>query len=127
MRYCFLVAAILTELGIVIQVFFAGAGIFAQGSWFMYHGILGSTIFLLPLLQLVFGLLGRLPWKINLLSVLVAILIIVQPFLIYPFRAAGIPIVAALHPVNAMLIFLLALTQVLQGRKYTRTTNIQPE
>jgi hypothetical protein len=101
--------AVVFLLGVVVQVFLAGAGIFASASWLGSHGILGHVLPVIPLLMVILGLVGRLPRTINWLTVLLLVLVYIQPWFIYIARGLGTPLLAALHPVNALAIFALSL------------------
>ena len=101
--------AVVFLLGVVVQVFLAGAGIFASVSWLSSHGILGQILPVIPLLMVILGLVGKLPCTINWLTVLLLVLVYIQPWFIYLSRSAGIPLLGALHPVNALAIFALSL------------------
>ena len=101
--------AVVFLLCVVVQVFLAGAGIFASASWLGSHGIFGHVLPVIPLLMVILGLVGRLPRPINWLTVLLLVLVYIQPWFIYLARDIGTPLLAALHPVNALAIFTLAL------------------
>lgn len=101
--------AVVFLLSVVVQVFLAGAGIFAYASWLSNHGILGHILPVIPLFMVILGLVGRLPRTINWLTVLLLVLVYIQPWFIYLGRGVGTPLLAALHPVNALAIFALAL------------------
>ena len=87
----------------------AGAGILVAGFWLGYHAAFGYFIILLPLLLLPLGLLARLPRSLNWLSGLLAVLALIQPMLLWG-KHLGLPLLAALHPVNALLLFALVPT-----------------
>jgi hypothetical protein len=53
--------ALVFLLGVVVQVFLAGAGIFASASWLSSHGIFGHLLPVIPLLMVIVGLVGKLP------------------------------------------------------------------
>jgi hypothetical protein len=53
--------AVVFLLAVVVQVFLAGAGIFASASWLSSHGILGHVLPVIPLLMVILGLVGKLP------------------------------------------------------------------
>jgi len=107
-------------LAIVVQVFLAGAGIFASASWLSNHAQLGHLLPLIPLLMLILGLVGKLPRKVNWLTVLLFVLVYVQPWFIYISRGIGVPILSALHPVNALAIFTLPLYLLYRSRLMLR-------
>ena len=88
--------------GVVAQVLFAGMGAFgADWSW---HRTFVHLLELLPLLMIPVAFVGGLPWGLRLLPFGLLVLIGVQ----YAFANSTVP-VAALHPVNALLIFLVSL------------------
>lgn len=91
--------------GVIVQVFLAGMGVFELADW-TNHGNLGWGLslvsLLLPLLALVSGVRQRTLGLATLLTVAA----IVQPELALARHEN--PIVAALHPVNALLVFWLA-------------------
>jgi Family of unknown function (DUF6220) len=101
--------AVVFLLSVVVQVFLAGAGIFASASWLGSHGILGHVLPVIPLFMVILGLVGRLPRSVNWLTVLLLVLVYIQPWFIYLARGIGTPLLAALHPVNALAFFALAL------------------
>jgi len=87
---------------ILLQVFFAGIGAFgADWSW---HVTFVHFLEPLPLLMVPMAFVGRLPWGLRLLPLGFLVLIGVQ----YATAHAAVP-AAAVHPVNALLIFLLSL------------------
>jgi hypothetical protein len=81
-----------------VQVFFAGVGAFgADWSW---HTAFVHLLELLPLLMTPAAFVGRLPYRLRLLPLGLLVLIGAQ----YAFANTLVP-AAALHPVNALLIF----------------------
>jgi hypothetical protein len=71
---------------------------------------------------LVIGLFVRLPRSMGWCGALLVLLVIVQSFLIYPPRKWGIPLLSALHPVNALFIFLLPLYLAVRVRQILRVS-----
>lgn len=94
---------------IVVQVFLAGLDIMVSGSFLGAHKTFGYLIIWFPLVLLILGLAGRLPRSIIWLTVLLAILAFLQPVLIKISSTTSLPVIAALHPVNALAIFTLPL------------------
>ena len=89
-------------VGVSVQVFFAGMGAFgADWSW---HLTFVHLLEPLPLLMTPMAFVGRLPWALRLLPVGLLVLIGAQ----YAFANTTVP-AAALHPVNALLIFWVSL------------------
>ena len=91
--------------GVIVQVFLAGMGVFELTNW-TNHGNLGwglsLTSIFLPLLAIASGVARR---TIG-VAVLLTLAASVQPELALARHEN--PIVAALHPVNALLVFWLA-------------------
>lgn len=102
-------------LAIVVQVFLAGAGVFADRAWFAHHISFVHWFEALPLLMLLCAWAGRLGRMPLLASAGLFLLIGLQ----YAFAQAG-GLVAALHAVNALAIFGLAL-HLAHGRPARRT------
>jgi len=105
-RRAFAVLAWVFLGGVILQVFLAGLGAFKVTDWTTHAGfgwLLGSVpLFVLLPVSLVAGLSTRTRWLTLALVVAAAI----QPELA---RArTDSPVIAALHPVNAMLVFWLA-------------------
>jgi hypothetical protein len=101
-RYLFAFSAALFVAGVAAQVFLAGMFLFAGGSREDHIGF-GYTLTLVPILVLLLAVAAR-PGRrtIGLTALLLAVTWL-QPVVTYAREAA--PFVAALHPVNAMLIF----------------------
>jgi len=115
--------AVVFLLSVVVQVFLAGAGIFASASWLSSHAQLGHLLPLIPLLMLILGLVGKLPRKVNWLTLLLFVLVYVQPWFIYISHGIGVPILSALHPVNALAIFTLPLYLLYRTRQILRLSH----
>ncbi len=107
-RLAFAGLAWLFVAAIVIQVFLIGLGLFGDVSFRAVHRDFGySWVGLAALALLVSGLLARPGGRTAGLVVAVFLLYIVQTLL--PSARDGYPAIAALHPVNALLLFGLAL------------------
>lgn len=87
--------------GLLLQLYLAGAGIFGATS-FQPHRMLGAALTLTALLIPVLALVGRLGRQTIGLSLLLAILAIVQGML--PMLRGTVSWVAALHAVNALAL-----------------------
>ncbi len=87
---------------VLVQVFFAGMGAF--GADWAWHLTFAHFLELPPLLMVPLAFVGRLPWGLRLLPFGLVVLVGAQ----YAFANAAVP-TAALHPVNALLIFLISL------------------
>lgn len=100
-RLCYAVLSWVFVACVLVQVFFAGMGAFgADWSW---HLTFVHLLELLPLLMTPVAFVGRLSWGLRLLPLGLLVLVGVQ----YAFANSTVP--AALHPVNALLIFLVSL------------------
>lgn len=103
-RYAFAGVAWLFLIVFVLLVFFAGIGLF--GGSMSLHIDIGWAIHLLPVPLLLLAWPAR-PGRTTVwLTVALLVAVAPQPFL--PGLRADLPWVAALHPVNALLIFGLA-------------------
>ena len=91
---------------LVLQVFLAGMGLFGATDMSL-HRDFGYLVSVVPLLMTVAAAVGR-TGRLTLLSAGLLVLAFVQTSL--PYARDGIPVIAALHPVNALLLFWLGLT-----------------
>ena len=91
--------------GVALQVFLAGAGLF-KATDFTLHGTLGWLLPLVPVILLVLALVARVDRSTVLLASALLVVTMIQPELAAARHDA--PIVAAFHPVNALLIAVLA-------------------
>jgi hypothetical protein len=94
-------------VALIIQVFLAGLGVFDHPSSFITHREFGYTIGWFTLAMLVLALLGREPRRIVGLCVLVLVQFALQS--VFVALRADMPTVAALHPLNGMLILVVTL------------------
>jgi hypothetical protein len=105
LRTLFAAAAWLYLAGVVIQVFFAGASLFGLTDWTVHAGLgwgLGSA----PIILLVLALGARVDRRTAWLTAGLAIAALIQPELALARHDS--PVLAAFHPVNALLVFWLA-------------------
>lgn len=102
----------------VTQFFFAGLGVFEATS-FDLHAIVGLLLVPTSLLLLIVAVIGgfarALSWSRVGLTALLFVLMFVQFFLGGPAQDIS-PFVAALHPVNGLLLLLLSYT-LARGRR----------
>ncbi|HEX2622228.1 MAG TPA: DUF6220 domain-containing protein [Phototrophicaceae bacterium] len=87
--------------GLLLQFYLAGAGLFGVGT-FQPHRMLGDALTVLSFLFLILAVVGRLGRKLIGLSILLALLTIVQVML--PSLRGSVSWIAALHPVNALAL-----------------------
>jgi hypothetical protein len=105
LRIVFATAAWLFLAGVITQVFLAGASLFGLTDWTTHRG-LGWTLGPAPILLLVLALLARVGRRTVLLTIGLAVATVIQPEL--ALARDTDPVVAAFHPVNALVVFWLA-------------------
>lgn len=107
-RWAYAALAWLFVAGVIYQVLLAGLFLFDPSSSSKAHIDVGYSLSLAPVLILAAGAVGRVGSKLLWWTGALLVLAFIQASL--PSLRDGAPFVAALHPVNAMLIFWLALT-----------------
>jgi hypothetical protein len=118
LRYVFAASAVLFVAGVVFQVFLAGMFLFAGGER-ATHIDFGYLLELGPLVVLVLAFAARSGRRLTTLSGLLFIDVIVQASL--PYFKDSVAIVAALHPVNALLVLWLSVTLAREAVALART------
>jgi hypothetical protein len=109
LRVVHALAAMVFVVAVVVQVFLAGAAMLQLGGDgdFRAHVDFGYTwVGIAALLVVVTAALARAGRRRIGLSVLLLVLYIVQTLL--PLASEDMPVIAALHPVNALILFALA-------------------
>lgn len=109
LRAVYLACAALLTMGVIGQVFFAGAVLLVNGRYLEMHRVLAHLIELLAMVTVVAGLLTRLSWRIQALGLLFLLLMFAQYVFLYAMPALGLPALRALHAVNALAMFWVAL------------------
>ena len=89
------------SVGLLVQIYLAGAPMFGVTT-FQPHRMLGTVLVVLAILIPVLALLGRLERQTIGLSLLLAVLAIVQGVL--PALRVAVPWLAALHSINALAL-----------------------
>lgn len=117
MRWTYAASAWSIFLAVIVQFFLAGLGVFADARTFQIHAYVGYSLFFVMLIVLVVAFAARLPWRAIGLTAVLPALVFLQSVLIQVGRT-GLPVVAALHPVNGLAIFSLAGFLALQSRSY---------
>ena len=112
-RNAYTVLAALTLLLVTVQFVTAGVGLFGASDFDLHEGLAG-IIHLLPLLMLIVALLGRLGRFFALAALGLLVLITVQFAL--PGLRDDVAELAALHPLNALVIWYLAHMAFLRSR-----------
>jgi hypothetical protein len=121
-RRLYLLVAGLVGIAIVGQVFFAGAAVLVDATYWAAHRTLGNTIEFVALLLPLIGLATGLPWRIQGLGGLLYVLMFLQYVFLYLMPQIGVPLLRALHAVNALFLFGVAVILVIRvqqqlGRK----------
>lgn len=101
-----LVVAGVYVIGLFVQVFLAGMGVFSGSSAFVAHRDFGYVLTLLPVVLFVTALAGRFG---RLQAIAAAVMVgqfILQSILV--LQRDSVPAIAALHPVNGFLVMLIA-------------------
>ncbi len=93
---------------VALQVYVMGLAIFGVTS-FMPHALLGYGMILGAAILTLLTVTARLPRRAQLLAAAVLFLTALQPALVLTLRGRA-PALAALHPLNALVIFALAAT-----------------
>jgi hypothetical protein len=119
-RYAYLVLAWAFVVGVVVQVFFIGLGLFAGSENIELHVTLGWILHLAPLLILAAAALARAGRRRILEAAALAAVVFVVPILATLRDDA--PAFAALHPVGAIFAFWLAIV-VARGATSLRGVN----
>jgi len=112
-RWLFAALAWLFVAGVGYQVLLAGLFLFDPGTSSKAHIDFGYSLSLAPVLVLVSGAMGRVGAPLLALTGALLVLSFVQTIL--PTVRGDAPFVAALHPLNALLIFWLAVTVARRG------------
>ena len=105
-RYVYLGLAVAFVIGLVVQVFYAGMGVFGASDFEVHVG-LGWLLHLVPILILVAAAVGRAGRRRIIWAAALAATIFVVPIL--ALMRADAPALAALHPVGAVISFWLAI------------------
>src|SRR5207245_4150437 len=97
----------------VLQFFLAGLGIFVDTSLFFWHTTVNPFLVgVLPLVLVAFGWYAGIDRRTLLLTASMFGLVVLQSLLLFPYRSAAqgpIRVISALHALNAVFIFWIAL------------------
>jgi hypothetical protein len=116
-RYLFAATAVLLLIGVVVQVYLAGLGLFS-GAGFENHRDLGYTLSLAPIIPLLLAWPARAGQRTVLLCAALLVASFVQSLL--PGLRDGVPWIAALHPLNAVVVFGLSAAVARRAVQLTR-------
>ena len=120
-RYAFVVLAVAFAAGIVFQVFFIGLGLFAGSGNLGLHRHFGWILHLAPLLVLDAAALAGAGRTRILQAVALVVLVWIVPIL--AAVRADLPMVAAFHPLGALLAFVLSLVVARGSVELVRDVN----
>jgi hypothetical protein len=119
-RILYLIVAWLFPVAILIQVFLVGLSLFTGQAYWSTHRDVGHTLAVLPLLLVILAYLGRVPSAEKRLIWLQFGVYLVQAEVFAAIRDVA-PLLAAFHPVLALVLFALALIIALRARTVVRT------
>lgn len=105
--YLFLAAGYAS--GVALQVFFAGASVLVDPSYLELHRTFGEAVGVITFAMLLIGLVARLPWRTLLWTALLIALYTAQFLFLWYAAPLGFLPLRALHAVNALAMFWLAL------------------
>jgi uncharacterized protein DUF6220 len=112
-RQVFTIGIYLVVISVVLQFFLAGLGIFVSAELFFYHAAInGAIVFFLPVLLALVGWYAGVDRRTILLTLAITGLTLVQSLVLAPFHSAmqgPLRWISALHPLNAVFIFWVAL------------------
>ncbi len=117
-RYVYLGIVWIYLAGILVQVFLAGTGLFGVARDFEPHIGLGWILHIVPFLLLIAGAVARIGSRLMWWTTALAAVQFIQPLL--ALARHDVPVVAAFHPVLALVIFWLALTIGLNAWRLVR-------
>jgi hypothetical protein len=104
-RYLFAGLAWLFLVAVIVQVFLAGIGLFGVSDMELHRGV-GYNLPILPLLMLLLAWPARIERRTVWLTLTLFLVAMIQTLL--PSFRGSVAVIAALHPVNALLVFYLA-------------------
>jgi hypothetical protein len=117
-RFVYLALVWIYLAGILVQVFLAGMGLFGVAKDFEPHVGLGWVLHLVPVLLLIAAAVARVGSRLIWWNVALLVVQLIQPIL--ATMRNDQPVVAAFHPVLALIIFWLALTIGLHAWRLVR-------
>lgn len=109
-RYSYLILAGLFTASVLLQTYIAGMAVFVDSANWTLHTTFVHVFEPLLLVLFVVGFVGELPRLLKAVPVGLFVLLMVQ----YATASMAGSLVAAIHPVNAVVIILLALLAVKQ-------------
>lgn len=117
-RYAYLISAWAFVVGVVVQVFLIGLGLFGEPDAVGLHVNFGWILHLFPALIVIAAAVARVGRRLILQAVVLAAIVFVLPLL--PSLRGSAPVVAAFHPVLALLAFGAAVGVAIAATRFTR-------
>ena len=118
------IAASLLVVGLVLQVFLAGLGVFDDPTFFLTHRDTGYTLELVAFVVIVLAAIARAGRAQVGIVALIFGLFLLQSVFVGVRETA--PAVAALHPVNGFLILLLSIVLARRAWDIARASRAEP-
>lgn len=117
-RWGYIGGAWLFLAGVIYQVLLAGLSLFDSTSYWATHIDIGYSVGMIFLPLLAFGLLGKIPRSLAKWLAVTLVIYVVQTIL--PVLRGPAPLLAALHPLNAMLLVYLSAVHALRAYRLLR-------
>jgi hypothetical protein len=126
LRWAYLVLAWLYVAAIVVQVLLIGLNLFAGEPTRETHIGFGHMIGLLPILMLIIAFAGRMPGPAKWLAGAQLGLFVLQAEVFAAIRGI-LPVLAAFHPVLAMIVFAVAVYVARRAAGWVRVPSQSPQ
>jgi len=124
-RMLYVIVAWMFPAALLVQVLFVGLSLFSGQAFWDLHSTFGHLIALLPMLLVCLSYLGRLPSPAKRLAWLVLGVCLLQTEGFATIRDA-VPLLAAFHPVLALILFALALSIAMRARPVVQAAVATP-
>lgn len=122
-RYVYLALAWLFVVGVLVQVFFIGLALFGDRDTVALHVNFGWILHLVPLLILGAAALGRVGRRRILETAALAVVVFLVPIFA---TMRDVAVIAALHPVSAVIAFWLAVVVARSATSVVRQPDEAP-
>ncbi len=105
---------------IIVQVFLAGLGIFVGGAWWSIHVTTGRWFNPIPIILIVLAFTGRFRRSVVVISIILFVQYELQIAFIELANNFKFPLLAAFHPVNAVIMFWLTVVVARQAQRFIK-------
>lgn len=119
-RTVYVVLTWLFVVGLLVQVFLAGRGVFDNPLLFGTHRDFGYVLSIVPILLLIVGLVAGVGRRLSAFAIVAFLLFLLQSVLVAARDSS--PTIAALHPVNGFLLLLIAIDMAREAWLMRATT-----